>query len=171
MSNDKLPWIPLDKAYPSLHQVDPHDPCDELGRYLISDPVLGLDKKGRIDVVTYEPTPEPFGFGFGYWLSNSCDYMDVVAWMPLPKVKQFNVQSAKEYDIQSRDKAHRIMEVLWEAFEDVPMNPETERIEERFFSWEAGTERSVIWSYFNNIYPGGIEALNQKVEERKELFG
>lgn len=54
------------------------------------------------------------------------------------------------------------LELLWLKFGDVPMNPETEEIEEDFFIWEAGTFREDIWHWFDERYSEGVGELMHK---------
>ena len=42
-----------------------------------------------------------------------------------------------------------VLEELWEQFGAVPMNPETECIEEPFMGWGAGIHREEIWHWFD----------------------
>lgn len=58
--------------------------------------------------------------------------------------------------IQDRDKE---LEDLWHQFGDVPMNPETECIEEKFMGWEPGTHREEIWHWFDERYSKGVYFL------------
>ena len=44
------------------------------------------------------------------------------------------------------------IENLWLEFGDVPMNPETECIEEEWNGFAAGTHRYEIWSWFEETY-------------------
>lgn len=41
------------------------------------------------------------------------------------------------------------LENLWKQFEDLPMDPDTEKIEEPFLSFPAGTDREDIWHWFD----------------------
>lgn len=41
---------------------------------------------------------------------------------------------------------------LWGRFGDVPMNPETEKIEEEWNSFPAGTWREDIWHWFEDTF-------------------
>lgn len=51
------------------------------------------------------------------------------------------------------------LEELWDAFGDVPMNPETEKIEEDFLMFPAGTDREDIWHWFDERYSKGVHSL------------
>lgn len=51
------------------------------------------------------------------------------------------------------------LEELWAAFGDVPMNPETEKMEEDFLTFPAGTDREDIWHWFDERYSKGVAAL------------
>lgn len=54
------------------------------------------------------------------------------------------------------------LELMWMAFGDVPMNPETEEIEEDFFIWKKGTNREEIWHWFDYKYSEGVGKLMYK---------
>lgn len=51
------------------------------------------------------------------------------------------------------------LEELWAQFADVPMNPETERIEESFMGWGAGIHREEIWHWFDKRHSKGVAYL------------
>lgn len=51
------------------------------------------------------------------------------------------------------------IEELWELFEDVPMNPETEQIENSFMEFPVGTDREEIWHWFDEQYSKGVHYL------------
>jgi hypothetical protein len=53
----------------------------------------------------------------------------------------------------------RILEKMWDVFEDAPMNPETERIEHRFYFFEPGTHREEIWHWFDKRHTKGVYYL------------
>jgi hypothetical protein len=58
--------------------------------------------------------------------------------------------------LKERDK---MLEELWNELEDVPMNPETECIEEDFYIFPAGTDREDIWHYFDERHSKGVAYL------------
>ena len=51
---------------------------------------------------------------------------------------------------------------IWERFEDVPMNPETECIEVDWMMFPAGTHREDIWYWFEETF---------EVSVAKDLMG
>jgi len=51
------------------------------------------------------------------------------------------------------------LEKLWKQFEDLPMDPDTEKIEEPFLSFPAGTDREDIWHWFDERHSKGISYL------------
>lgn len=53
----------------------------------------------------------------------------------------------------------KLVESLWKLFEDVPMNPETECMEESFMGWPAGTHREEIWHWFDEHHSKGVHYL------------
>lgn len=58
--------------------------------------------------------------------------------------------------LQDRDKE---LEELWAQFADIPMNPESECIEEPFLSWGAGVHRELIWHWFDQRHSKGVAYL------------
>ena len=58
--------------------------------------------------------------------------------------------------LKERDKA---LEELWGQLEDIPMNPETEQLEEPFMHFPAGTDKEDIWHWFDERYSKGIAYL------------
>lgn len=50
------------------------------------------------------------------------------------------------------DEAKISIEELWEEFGDVPMNPETECIEEAWRDFPIGTHREDIWHWFESTF-------------------
>lgn len=58
--------------------------------------------------------------------------------------------------LRDRDEA---LEELWAKFGDVPMNPETECIEEPFMGWGVGIHREEIWHWFDARHSKGVAYL------------
>lgn len=58
--------------------------------------------------------------------------------------------------LKERDKK---LERLWEEFADVPMDPETECMEEPFVGFPAGTHREDIWHWFDERHSKGVAHL------------
>ena len=48
-------------------------------------------------------------------------------------------------EIETLRDRNEVLEELWAQFADIPMNPETECIEERFLGWGPGIHREEIW--------------------------
>lgn len=57
-----------------------------------------------------------------------------------------------------------ILEKIWDKFSDVPMDPETEKNEEMFMGWPAGTDREDIWHWFDRRHSKGIAYLLYRQE-------
>ena len=51
------------------------------------------------------------------------------------------------------------LEKLWKQFGDVPMNPDTEKMEEPFMDFPAGTDREEIWHWFDERHSKGVAYL------------
>lgn len=66
------------------------------------------------------------------------------------------VETVKFMPLKQRDAE---LEKLWDEFTDVPMNPDTEKMEDAFLHFPAGTPREDIWHWFDERYSKGIAAL------------
>lgn len=66
------------------------------------------------------------------------------------------VETVKFMPLKQRDTE---LEKLWDEFADVPMNPDTEKMEDAFLHFPAGTPREDIWHWFDERYSKGIAAL------------
>lgn len=52
-----------------------------------------------------------------------------------------------------------VLEELWDKFADIPINPETECIEEKFLGWGPGISREEIWHWFDKRHSKGVAFL------------
>lgn len=69
----------------------------------------------------------------------------------------YKVEIKKTLDaVEVRDKA---VEKLWEQLEDIPMNTETECIEQPFFHFPEGSSKDEIWKWFDKHYSKGVASL------------
>lgn len=66
------------------------------------------------------------------------------------------VEAVKFMSLKQRDVE---LEALWDEFTDIPMNPDTEKMEGAFLHFPAGTPREDIWHWFDERYSKGIAAL------------
>lgn len=48
---------------------------------------------------------------------------------------------------------------MWDEFGDVPMDPETERMEYQWMDFPAGTHREEIWHWFDERHSKGVYYL------------
>lgn len=75
--------------------------------------------------------------------------------------------SASNMDtLQTRDAK---LEQLWGEFTDVPMNPETEEMEEPFLHFPVGTNREEIWHWFDERHSKGVVYLLYGTEPKYSL--
>ena len=58
-----------------------------------------------------------------------------------------------------QEKKDEGLKALWTEFGRVPMNPETECIEEDWRGWKAGTFREDIWHWFDERHSKGVAYL------------
>ncbi len=65
--------------------------------------------------------------------------------------KQMTETEEQKTDAARDDRVKQAKE-HWIAFDDVPMNPETECIEAPFLHFPAGTHREEIWNWFEEYY-------------------
>ena len=61
-----------------------------------------------------------------------------------------------------------VLEKMWESFRDIPVNPDTERIEEEFAGWSVGAHREDIWLWFDERHSKGAAYLAYKMPLKKE---
>ena len=65
--------------------------------------------------------------------------------------------------VEERQKGYRswdwLVRDVWKTLSDVPMDPETENIEDDWFIYPAGTNRETIWHWFDEQYHDGVAAL------------
>jgi len=81
-----------------------------------------------------------------------------------------------EYPMQTLRERDAVLENIWAKFGDVPMNPETECIEEDFVNWPAGTHREEIWHWFDQRHSKGVaylmyNGIEDYVPEARRLYG
>lgn len=57
-----------------------------------------------------------------------------------------------------------LLEDLWKTLTDVPMNPETEDMEENWFIFPNGTNREEIWYWFDEQHSKGVGWIMENVE-------
>ena len=67
------------------------------------------------------------------------------------------------------------LENLWEQLADIPIDPETECIEEPFLGWGVGISREEIWHWFDARHSKGVAYLlyggaEDYVPETKRLY-
>lgn len=78
-----------------------------------------------------------------------------------------NEQRAKAIPtLKERDKR---LEQLWAEFADVPMDPETEEMEEPFLHFLVGTNREEIWHWFDERHSKGVVYLLYGTEPKYSL--
>ncbi len=75
----------------------------------------------------------------------------VNGYMKQPKTMEGGMVTLAERDEQLED--------LWERFADVPMDPDTEKIEEDFLHFPKGTDREDIWHWFDERHSKGVAYL------------
>lgn len=70
--------------------------------------------------------------------------------------------------LASRDER---LEQMWSELSDVPLNPDTEEIEEQFKSFPAGTNREEIWHWFDERHSKGVAYLlyGDEIDRAPEL--
>lgn len=56
------------------------------------------------------------------------------------------------------------LEKKWKELEDIPMNPETECIEEKWWCFPAGIHREDIWHWFDEHHSKGVGWLMNEYE-------
>lgn len=59
------------------------------------------------------------------------------------------------------DRAFRnvVVEELWDNLTDVPIDPETEELDEPYYIWPKGTDKEDIWHWFDEHHSKGVAYL------------
>ena len=72
-------------------------------------------------------------------------------------------------DIESLQDRDEDLRKLWVQFGGVPIDPETDTLEDRFSHWETGVSREEIWHWFDQRHSKGIIYLlyNTSAEQDK----
>ena len=78
----------------------------------------------------------------------------------------------KIMDLTHRDKdivsmKKKKADELWEKFADIPIDPETERIEEPFTSFDIGTHKEKIWHWFEDTFDISVHELIYSDDKEK----
>lgn len=76
-------------------------------------------------------------------------------WRPVDE----NLRYPDKARVQTLEERDRYLEQLWAEFADVPMDPDTECIEEDFLGFPHGTHREEIWKWFDERYSKGVHYL------------
>lgn len=58
-----------------------------------------------------------------------------------------------------------LLEDLWKTLTDIPMNPETEDMDEDWFIFPKGTNRESIWHWFDEQHSKGIGWMMENVDD------
>ena len=90
--------------------------------------------------------------GKALYMSGTPDYV----YQCLECDEDFYEFEARYENTEARDKA---MEDLWNELTDVPMNPETEKMDAPFLSFPIGTDREDIWHWFDERHSRGVSFL------------
>ena len=69
-------------------------------------------------------------------------------------------------DIETIEERDQQLEALWEMFADIPMDPETERMEAPFLDFPAGADREDIWHWFDERHSKGVYFLLYEYRRR-----
>lgn len=51
------------------------------------------------------------------------------------------------------------LEEIWAGLIDIPINPKTETLDERYHIWDVGTSKEDIWHYFDVLHSKGVAYL------------
>lgn len=72
---------------------------------------------------------------------------------------------ARLREMKSSDEKDAFLESLWAEFGDIPMDPDTEKIDAPFLFFDTGTEREDIWHWFDEKHSKGVAYLLYSYEE------
>lgn len=80
-----------------------------------------------------------------------------LACLRLDDLKEF--YSEEFLDPDDTEYTDKQLEALWDQFADIPMDPETERMEEDFLCFPIRTHREEIWHWFDERHSKGVYYL------------
>lgn len=75
------------------------------------------------------------------------------------------IQNPKLDVVKSHTTYDSLLEDLWKTLTDVPMNPETEDMDEDWFIFPKGTNRESIWHWFDEQHSKGIGWMMENVDD------
>lgn len=75
------------------------------------------------------------------------------------------IQNPKLDVVKSYTTYDSLLEDLWKTLTDVPMNPETEDMDEDWFIFPKGTNRESIWHWFDEQHSKGIGWMMENVDD------
>ena len=96
-----------------------------------------------------------------------------LACLRLDDMKEF--YSEEFLDPDDEEYTDEQLETFWDQFADIPMDPETERMEEDFLCFPMRTHREVIWHWFDERHSKGVHYLlyerdiSKRVQNNKEV--
>lgn len=68
-------------------------------------------------------------------------------------------QTQKNCTFETLEERDKKLEALWEQLADIPVNPETEQLEEPYLYFPVGTDKMDIWGWFDKRYSKGVAEL------------
>ena len=75
------------------------------------------------------------------------------------------IQSPELDVVKSYTTYDSLLEDLWKTLTDIPMNPETEDMDEDWFIFPKGTNRESIWHWFDEQHSKGIGWMMENVDD------
>ena len=92
---------------------------------------------------------------------NSCEFyipslhMDIALFEKDGEVTEFRFPKLP------RDRTFRdaVVEELWDNLSDIPINPETEELDEPYYIWPKETDKEDIWHWFDEQHSKGVAYL------------
>lgn len=96
---------------------------------------------------------------YDYWQDLYGKGLSISGWHLNGELADFDdfFDEASEYMEESPD--GKTPSELWSEFGDIPMNPETECIEEPWLDFPAGTHREEIWHWFEETFDVSVHDL------------
>lgn len=67
--------------------------------------------------------------------------------------------------IATLDERDQLLEELWGELADVPVDPETEKLEAPYLHFPVGTDKFDVWKWFDERHSKGVRYLLYRVEE------
>lgn len=110
------------------------------------------DELNSVITLFFAPDENGVQIHYGHPAGKPCRSIHIVR----PTIRSASPATTSMETLAERDKR---LESLWETLADVPMDPDTECMEDDFLHFPSGTSREEIWKWFDERHSRGVAHL------------